>query len=128
MSTMELFFSSVWNRAVYNCRLCIVIIFIIWSAAAVGQAYNLKPQPKQELTLPQDNYLVRAYDNIQKNFPVLASDGQDANMVHFFFGVKSLNQDSVDRWNPDDLGKVELVGEMDISDVESQKSLQSFCE
>ena len=66
---------------------------------------------------------MQAYNNIQNTFPILTTDNQDTNKVFLFFGVKNLNKESIDRWNPNDLGKVELIGDIDISDVASQISL-----
>ena len=66
---------------------------------------------------------MQAYNNIQDTFPILTTDNQDTNKVFLFFGVKNLNKESIDRWNPNDLGKVEMIGDIDISDVASQISL-----
>lgn len=38
LSLLESFFGGFWNRQVYNCRYCIILIFLIWSVFAFGKA------------------------------------------------------------------------------------------
>ena len=47
--------------------------------------------------------------------------------IHAFWGVKGLNRDDVDHWNPSQLGKAVLDENFDMSTFLAQKSLLNFC-
>jgi len=47
--------------------------------------------------------------------------------VSIFWGIKDINKDNIDPWDPADLGEVVFDDKFDLSAVESQKSLMNFC-
>lgn len=87
VSYLEAFFGGFWNRNVYFCRYIILLIFILWTAYATGKASSIKPQMKQELILPEKNYLIKAERDLEKNFATMLIVTHDENEVAFFFGV-----------------------------------------
>lgn len=47
--------------------------------------------------------------------------------IHAFWGVKDLDRDNVDHWDPAQLGKAILDKDLDLSTFLAQKSLLNFC-
>lgn len=63
--------------------------------------------------------------NIMEN-DFLTADNS-AIRVSIFWGIKDINKDNVDPWDPADLGDVVFDDKFDMSPITSQQSLMDFC-
>lgn len=124
LGKLEQFFGGVWNRMVFRCRYCIILLFIIWTVYAIDTALGFGPLTKREEYLPDDHPIIRSLVTIEDEFPAGENDGIQ---TFIYFGVKDIDKSEVSQWDPENLGEVEFDEKLDLSSIEAQKSLLNFC-
>lgn len=101
----------------------LVVVFGLWTAYACYLAKDMGPVTKREQYFTDDHYITKVDSLINENF----ESGLYDIYVNVYWGIKSINRENVDRWNPEDIGDAVLDDEFDLSSIEAQASLVKFC-
>ena len=114
---IERFFGGFWNYYIYKFRFCIIVIFLIWLIISMSIAVDIGPLTESEQYLSSDHYLMVVQNKIKENF-----SGQGARLikVFVFWGVKSIDNKGMDKWDPTQLGEIVWDDTFNIYSEEAQ--------
>ena len=93
-------------------------MFLAWFCFASYKSLHWKILSKEEEYLPNGHFIIKAKSIITKQFLVqLEGDFTDVDII---FGVKSLNKEEVQWWDPNGIGKPIWDRNFDITDAKTQ--------
>ena len=112
---MEMFFSEDWDRHVKKFSIPIVVLFMIWTVISAIFASRLTPLSKEEEFLPADHQLSLITELVEDNY-----NGGLINLaIDIYWGVKGINKDETNRWDPVYIGEVIWDDEFDLTPIEN---------
>lgn len=121
---IERFFGGVWNFYVFKFRFIIIFLFAIWLVISIIIAVDIGPLTEEEEFLPSDHPYMTIQKKIRENF---SGQGARTIKIFVFWGIKSINNAKVGKWNPDELGELEWDDSFQFAPIDSQKELMYFC-
>ena len=83
---------------------------------AVDQARKISPLTQREEFVDEDHPIMKTLRTMEDDF---VTADNSAIRVAIFWGVKGINKDNTDRWDPSDLGEVIFDDKFDLSPVEA---------
>jgi hypothetical protein len=97
-----------------------VFVFLCWTGYACYIAKDISPLTENEDFFHEDHYIPTVARVMFEEF----SKGNLFELnVNVFWGVKGINKEQVDYWDPSDMGEAQLDDQFDLSYLEAQKSL-----
>ena len=115
-----------YNKIVFKGRYVFIVLFFIIGVVAAIIASNIGPLTEQEEFLPNSHELVVLADDIGNEFPS-AADIKDSIVVSLNWGIKDLDRDDVDTWDPSDMGRLIWDDTFDLTPARNQEALLNLC-
>ena len=122
---LEKFFSTYWCDGVNKARYVIIMIFTIWVVFASFKAFQIGPLTEAEKFVDDDHPIMLPFMTINNQFP---ANVESYKKVHYYFGVKDIDRTGESMWDAVFIGEPIMDNQFDMSSVESQTYLQSFCQ
>ena len=104
-SCVERFFEQSWNTTVRFFRWLIVLLFLGWTGYACYIAKDISPLTENEQFFQEDHYLPTVAKVLREEF---SSGNLFELSITIFWGVKGINKEQVNYWDPNDMGDAQL--------------------
>jgi hypothetical protein len=113
MTPIEKFFGGKFNNFVKKYKWVLFFSLSMWSVVSLVTASKIGPLTSEESFLPDGHWA--------KTGQKMATEGyntgdEDLSIdITIYWGVKGINKEGIDQWNPKDMGKIRWDMEFDIS-------------
>ena len=123
---VERFFEGKFNTFVKKARFILIIVILVWVGIATWRIFNMTGLTKSEAMYAENYDMEIAKITVENDFHLGLVD--QTIVVHVQWGLKGINRDNENMWNPDDTGEAVWDDKFDMSPKQNQKLLQQFCE